>query len=101
MEVSTPASRRWTTVSLGAYLFTTPWIFGASGAEANSVNAWIVGACIAVAPLRVSVVSAGAAHGEPPLHEALSSHQSLKLQNLLTCASRPADRRRRPAARIV
>jgi hypothetical protein len=57
MKVLIPAWRKWTTVFLGAYLFTTPWIFGISKAEASSMNAWIVGACIVVAPLRVPVVS--------------------------------------------
>jgi hypothetical protein len=44
-------------VFLGTYLFTAPWIFGTYGDEASSVNAWIVGACIAVATLRVPTVS--------------------------------------------
>jgi hypothetical protein len=57
MKVSTPAWHKWTTVSLGVYLFTAPWIFGISGAEASSVNAWIIGACIVVAVLRMLVVS--------------------------------------------
>ena len=57
MKVFTRAWRTWTTVSLEAYLGTAPWIFGAFGAEASSVNAWIVGACIVVAPLRVPAVS--------------------------------------------
>jgi SPW repeat-containing protein len=42
MEVLIPACRKWTTLLLGAYLFTAPWIFGISEAEASSVNAWIV-----------------------------------------------------------
>jgi hypothetical protein len=57
MEVLIPAWRKWTTVLLGTYLFTAPWIFGISEAEANTVNAWIVGACIVVAQLRVPIVS--------------------------------------------
>jgi hypothetical protein len=56
MKVMTPTWRKWTTVFLGTYLFTAPWIFGTSGDEASSANAWIVGACIAVATLRVPVV---------------------------------------------
>jgi hypothetical protein len=48
MEVLMPAWRKWTTVLVGAYLFTAPWIFGISGAEASSANAWIVGGCIVV-----------------------------------------------------
>jgi SPW repeat-containing protein len=57
MKVLTPAWRKWTTVFLGVHLFIAPWIFGISEAEASSVNAWIVGACIVVAPLRVPAVS--------------------------------------------
>jgi hypothetical protein len=57
MKLLGPTWRTWTTVFLGAYLFTAPWIFGTSEAGASSVNAWIVGACIVVAPLRVPVVS--------------------------------------------
>jgi hypothetical protein len=57
MKVLMPAWRKWTTVLLGAYLFTAPWIFGIFEAEASSANAWIVGACIVVAPLRVPIAS--------------------------------------------
>ncbi|MDQ3911200.1 MAG: SPW repeat protein [Actinomycetota bacterium] len=57
MEVLVPAWRKWMIVFLGAYLFTAPWIFGVSGAEASSVNDWIVGACIVVTTLRVPIVS--------------------------------------------
>jgi hypothetical protein len=58
MKVFTP--RRWrkcATVLLGAYLFIAPWIFGTFVDEASSANAWIVGACIVVATLRVPIVS--------------------------------------------
>jgi hypothetical protein len=41
----------------GAYLFITPWVLGTSRDEASSANAWIVGACIVVATLRVPIVS--------------------------------------------
>ena len=57
MKVFTPGWRKWATVVLGAYLFLAPWIFGTSGDEASSANAWIVGACIAAATLRVPIVS--------------------------------------------
>jgi SPW repeat len=57
MRVLIPTWRKWTTVLLGAYLFLTPWIFGASGDEASSANAWIVGICIVAATLRVPIVS--------------------------------------------
>jgi hypothetical protein len=57
MKVFTPRWRKWATVSVGAYLFIAPWILGASGNKASSVNAWIVGACIVAATLRVPVVS--------------------------------------------
>jgi hypothetical protein len=57
MKVFTPRRRKWATVLLGAYLFIAPWIFGTSGDEASSTNAWIVGACIVVATLRVPIVS--------------------------------------------
>ena len=46
MELLIPTWRKWTTVLVGAYLFTAPWIFGTSGDGAGSVNAWIVGALI-------------------------------------------------------
>ena len=57
MKVLSPAWRKWTTVLLGAYLFTAPWIFGTSEAETSSANAWIVGACLVVVTLRVPTVS--------------------------------------------
>ncbi len=57
MKVFTPRRRNWATVLLGAYLFIAPWIFGTFGDEASSANAWIVGACIVVATLRVLIVS--------------------------------------------
>jgi SPW repeat len=50
MEVLIPTCRKWTTVLIVAYPFTAPWIFGISEAKASSVNAWIIGACILVAP---------------------------------------------------
>jgi SPW repeat-containing protein len=57
MKVLTPKWRKWATVLLGAYLFIAPWILGTSGDEASSANAWIVGACIAAATLRVPILS--------------------------------------------
>jgi hypothetical protein len=57
MKVFTHAWRKWATVLLGAYLFVAPWILGTPGDRASSVNAWIVGACIVAATLRVPVVS--------------------------------------------
>ena len=57
MKVFTPRRRNWATVLLGAYLFIAPWIFGTIGNEASSANAWIVGACIVAATLRVPIVS--------------------------------------------
>jgi hypothetical protein len=57
MKVFTHAWRKWVTVLLGAYLFVAPWILGTSGDRASSANAWIVGACIVAATLRVPVVS--------------------------------------------
>jgi hypothetical protein len=56
MKVFTPRRRNWATVLLGAYLSIAPWIFGTSGDEASSANAWIVGACIVAAMLRVPIV---------------------------------------------
>ena len=53
----TPTWRKWATVLLGAYLFIAPWVLGTSRDEASSANAWIVGACIVVATLRVPIVS--------------------------------------------
>ena len=57
MKVITPRRRKWTTVFLGAYLFIAPWIFVTSGDRVSSANAWIVGACIVAATLRVPIVS--------------------------------------------
>ena len=57
MKALIPAWRKWTTVLLGAHLFKAPWIFGIFETEASSANAWIVGACIVVAPLRLPVVA--------------------------------------------
>jgi hypothetical protein len=57
MKVHTPTWRKWATVMLGAYLFITPWVFGTSGDGPSAANAWIVGACIVVATLRVPIVS--------------------------------------------
>jgi hypothetical protein len=57
MKVFTLRWRKWATVLLGAYLFITPWIFGTSEDGASSANAWIVGACIVAAMLRVPIVS--------------------------------------------
>jgi hypothetical protein len=57
MEILAPTWCKWATVLLGTYLFTAPWILGTSGDESSSANAWIVGACIVVVPLRVPIVS--------------------------------------------
>jgi SPW repeat-containing protein len=57
MKVFATEWRKWATMSLGAYLFIAPWIFGSSGDKANSANVWIVGACIVAATLRVPIVS--------------------------------------------
>jgi hypothetical protein len=57
MKAFTSRWRKWATVLLGVYLVIAPWIFGTSGDDASSANAWIVGACIAVATLRVPLVS--------------------------------------------
>ncbi len=57
MEILTLTWCKWATVLLGTYLFTAPWIFGTSGDETSSANAWIVGACIVAATLRVPIVS--------------------------------------------
>jgi len=57
MKVFTPRWRKWATVLLGACLFVAPWILGTSGDRASSANAWIVGACIVAATLRVPIVS--------------------------------------------
>ena len=57
MKVFTPMWRKWATVLLGASLFIAPWIFGSFVDGASSANAWIVGACIVVATLRVPIVS--------------------------------------------
>jgi SPW repeat len=56
MKAFTTGWRKWATMSLGAYLFIAPWIFGTSEDEASSANASIVGACILAATLRVPIV---------------------------------------------
>lgn len=38
--------RRWAVLLLGAGLFASTWVLGASGEQASSVNAWIVGICL-------------------------------------------------------
>ena len=43
--------RDWATLLIGGYLLFSPWIFGASGDEASSANAWVIGACAAAAAL--------------------------------------------------
>ncbi len=57
MKVFATEWRKWATMSLGAYLFIAPWIFGTSGDKASSANVWIVGACNVAASLRVPIVS--------------------------------------------
>jgi hypothetical protein len=57
MKVFTLRWLKWVTVLLGTYLFIAPWILGTVGDKASSVNAWIVGACIVVATLRMPIVS--------------------------------------------
>lgn len=49
--------RKWATVFLGVYLFASPWVFGTPEDKASSANAWIVGISIAVAALRVPIIS--------------------------------------------
>jgi hypothetical protein len=91
MEVLIPAWGIWTIVFLRAYLFTAPWIFGISEAEASSVNAWIVGACIAVAPLGVPVASGPRALPTPldatltpPTAQHPATHSYCETENLFT-----------------
>ena len=53
-------SVRWrerATALLGAYLFVAPWVFGTSEDKISSANAWIAGACLAVAALRAPIIS--------------------------------------------
>lgn len=53
MKASVGGWRKWATVLLGVYLFATPWVLGISGYATGSVNAWLVGAFLIVAALRV------------------------------------------------
>lgn len=54
MKTSLGGRRKWGTVLLGAYLFGSPWAFGILAEDAvGSTNAWLVGALLIVAALRV------------------------------------------------
>lgn len=53
-ELTGPGWSKWTMVVLGAGLFVSPWMIGASAEPASSVNAWLVGVFLAVAfPLSI------------------------------------------------
>jgi hypothetical protein len=43
--------RDWATLLIGGYLLFSPWIFGASGDEASSANAWVAGICVLMVAL--------------------------------------------------
>jgi hypothetical protein len=55
--------RDWTTLVIGGYLIFTPWIFGTSGDEASSANAWVTGVWIVTLALW-ALVEAGPRAGE-------------------------------------
>lgn len=56
MQELLKAWRKWAIVSLGTYLFASPWIFDVSE-KASSSNAWLVGVCLVGATLRVPIAS--------------------------------------------
>lgn len=59
-------AKRWrdrATLIIGGYLISTPWIFGASGDEPISTNAWVVGICLVLVALR-ALLEAGPRAGE-------------------------------------
>ena len=43
--------RDWATLLIGSYLLFSPWIFGASGDEASSANAWVTGVWVVIVGL--------------------------------------------------
>lgn len=55
--------RDWATLVIGGYLLFSPWIFGASGDEASSTNAWVAGICVVTAALW-ALLEAGPRAGE-------------------------------------
>ncbi len=55
--------RDWTTLVIGGYLIFTPWIFGTSGDEASSANAWVTGVWIVTLALW-ALLEAGPRAGE-------------------------------------
>jgi hypothetical protein len=55
--------RDWTTLVIGGYLVFTPWIFGTSGDEASSANAWVTGVCVVTLALW-ALLEAGPCAGE-------------------------------------
>jgi len=55
--------RDWTTLVIGGYLVFTPWIFGTSGDEASSANAWVTGVCVVTLALW-ALLEAGPRAGE-------------------------------------
>ena len=55
--------RDWTTLIIGGYLVFTPWIFGISGDEASSANAWVTGVCVVTLALW-ALLEAGPRAGE-------------------------------------
>lgn len=48
--------RRWAVLLLGAGLFASTWVLGASGEQASSINAWIVGICLILVAWRLPVL---------------------------------------------
>jgi hypothetical protein len=55
--------RDWATLLIGGYVLFSPWIFGASGDEASSANAWVIGVCAVTAALW-ALLEAGPRAGE-------------------------------------
>lgn len=58
MKASVGERRRWGAALLGAYLFGSPWAFGAPGGTVGSTNAWLAGVLLVVAALRVPALFA-------------------------------------------
>ncbi len=55
--------RDWATLLIGGCLIFTPWIFGTSGDEASSANAWVTGVCVVTLALW-ALLEAGPRAGE-------------------------------------
>lgn len=53
----------WLTLTLGAWLFVSPWVLGYAGTPAAAWNAWAAGACLVLAAWWALARAAAAAEG--------------------------------------